>query len=169
MNSSSESKSFTSGYPLTTFSIRPFNDYDLTGNPTEAAQRKAWNRQLSSVQIFVEHAFGRLKGRFPYLRFMPGRNMTEMYRIIEALMIVHNILEEYGASSSSPSPPPVCPSISCTALYFGHACVVQYARICDGVILPAGNVIFWEIYIQVRQAQCMQKERFILLPNKWIV
>ena len=27
---------------------------------------------------------------------MPGRNMTEMYRIIEALMIVHNILEEYG-------------------------------------------------------------------------
>lgn len=27
---------------------------------------------------------------------MPGRNMTEMYQIIEALMIVHNILEEYG-------------------------------------------------------------------------
>ena len=96
MNSSCESKSFTSGYPLTTFSIRPFNDYDLTGNPTEAAQRKAWNRQLSSVRIFVEHAFGHLKGRFPYLCFMPGRNMTEMYRIIEALMIVHNILEEYG-------------------------------------------------------------------------
>ena len=81
---------------MTKFSIRPFNDYDLTGDPAEAARRKAWNRQLSSVRIFVEPAFGHLKGRFPYLHMMPGWDLTEMYHIIEALMIVHNILEEQG-------------------------------------------------------------------------
>jgi hypothetical protein len=76
--------------------IHPFNDYDLTGDPAEAARQKAWNCQLSSVQIFVEHAFGWLKGHFPYLHMMPGQDLTEVYHIIEALMIVHNILEKQG-------------------------------------------------------------------------
>ena len=30
---------------------RPFNDYDLIGNPTEAAQCKAWNHQVSKSSI----------------------------------------------------------------------------------------------------------------------
>ena len=81
------------GYPLTKYSIRPFNDYDLTNNPHEARYRRRFNRRLSSLRIFVEHAFGRLKGRFPILRAMTGRDIDEVYRILEALMIVHNILE----------------------------------------------------------------------------
>jgi hypothetical protein len=81
---------------LTKFSIRPFNDHDLTEDPIEARRRKIFNKKLSQLRIFVEHAFGRLKGRFPHLRWMPGRHLTEMYQIIEALMIFHNILEELG-------------------------------------------------------------------------
>lgn len=84
------------GYPLTKFSIRPFNDHDLTQNPELAQTRKRWNRELSSLRIFVEHAFGRLKGRFPLLRFMPGRNLRHIFRTVEALMILHNILEARG-------------------------------------------------------------------------
>ncbi|PPQ98190.1 hypothetical protein CVT26_003236 [Gymnopilus dilepis] len=86
----------TKGYPLTPFSIRPFHLHDLTNNLEEATRRKRWNRNLSSVRIFVEHAFGRLKGRFPILRGMPGRNILEMQKMVEALMILHNILEERG-------------------------------------------------------------------------
>jgi hypothetical protein len=85
-----------SGYPLTKFTIRPFNDHDLTEDPDEAHRRKLFNKKLSQLRIFVEHAFGRLKGRFPHVRRMAGRNLMEMYLIIEALMIVHNMLEELG-------------------------------------------------------------------------
>nr|AGC14732.1 hypothetical protein [Lentinula edodes] len=83
-------------YPLTKFTIRPFNDYDLTLNPVEARRRKKWNRQLSCMRIFVEHGFGRLKGRFPILRCIPSRHLGEAYKMIESLMIVHNILEVIG-------------------------------------------------------------------------
>lgn len=81
------------GYPLTKWSIRPFNDFDLTNRPEEAAIRKRWNRKLSSLRIFVEHAFGRLKGRFPYLRAIPNTNLDEIFHTIEALLVIHNILE----------------------------------------------------------------------------
>lgn len=82
-----------SGYPLTKFSIRPFADYDLTSNPVVAERRKKWNHKLSSLRISVEHAFGRLKGRFPYLREIRGADLTETYCVIEALFVLHNILE----------------------------------------------------------------------------
>lgn len=65
----------------------------MTREPEEAVIRKQWNRHLSSLRIFVEHAFGRLKGRFPYLRFIPGKDLNEIYNMIEALLIIHNILE----------------------------------------------------------------------------
>ncbi|KAE9397451.1 hypothetical protein BT96DRAFT_779719, partial [Gymnopus androsaceus JB14] len=78
------------------FTIRPFNDYDLTSNPAEASQCKKWNKQLSCMHIFVEHGFGRLKGWFPILRCIPGRNLGDVYKLIESLMIVHNILEVFG-------------------------------------------------------------------------
>ena len=84
----------SSGYPLTQHSIRPFNDHDLTTNANEARRRKKFNKQLSSLRIRVEHAFGRLKGRFPALRSMTGRALGAMYLSIEAVMIIHNILEE---------------------------------------------------------------------------
>lgn len=84
------------GYPLTKYTIRPFSDHDLTNDPLEAADRKKWNVLLSRLRVAVENAFGRLKGRFPSLRDFPGHDIPQMYRTIEALLIVHNIVEEFG-------------------------------------------------------------------------
>ncbi|KAG2067777.1 hypothetical protein BDR04DRAFT_951972, partial [Suillus decipiens] len=75
------------------FSIRPFHDHDLTNNPEEASCRKKWNKKLSSLRIFIEHAFGRLKGCFLILCGMPGRDLEVIYKTLEALMVIHNILE----------------------------------------------------------------------------
>ncbi|EPS93145.1 hypothetical protein FOMPIDRAFT_1092583, partial [Fomitopsis schrenkii] len=75
------------------FTIRPFSDSDLTADPAEAAHRKKFNKRLSQLRIAVEHTFGRLKGRFPALRAMSGRRLSGIYCAIEALMVVHNILE----------------------------------------------------------------------------
>lgn len=49
---------------------------------------------LSRIRIAVEHAFGRLKGRFPILRNFPGQDHLTIYRTIQACMILHNILTE---------------------------------------------------------------------------
>lgn len=87
---------YFTGYPLTKYSIRPFADYDITNDPAESAERKQWNSQLSHLRVAVENAFGRLKGRFPCLRNLPGHDVREMFRTVEALLIVHNIVEEFG-------------------------------------------------------------------------
>ncbi|EPQ55388.1 hypothetical protein GLOTRDRAFT_9880, partial [Gloeophyllum trabeum ATCC 11539] len=78
------------------YSIRPFADHDLTNDPEEAARRTRWNAKLSSLRIAVEHCFGRLKGRFPILRHFPGHDLDYIFRQIEAMFILHNILEAYG-------------------------------------------------------------------------
>ena len=85
---------------MTKYSIRPFAEYDLTRDPIESEKRKKWNCKLSSLRIAVEHAFGRLKGCFPYLREVPGYDMLQDYRTIEALFILHNILEELNDDPS---------------------------------------------------------------------
>ena len=66
----------------------------------EARIRRRFNRRLSSLRIFVEHAFGRLKGRFPILRCMSACNVDEAYQIVEALMVTHNILERLNNDPS---------------------------------------------------------------------
>ena len=84
------------GYPLTKYSIWPFSDFDLTNDNAEAADRKQWNVSLSRLRVAVKNAFGCLKGCFLSLRNLPGHNIDEMFRTIEALLIVHNIVEEFG-------------------------------------------------------------------------
>jgi hypothetical protein len=48
---------------------------------------------LSPLRIAVEHAFGRLKGRFQILRSFCGHHLPPIYKTIEALLVLHNILE----------------------------------------------------------------------------
>lgn len=48
---------------------------------------------MSSLRIFVEHAFGRMKGRFPWLRYITYHDIDEIYKTVEALLILHNFLE----------------------------------------------------------------------------
>ncbi|KAF7984097.1 hypothetical protein HWV62_16700 [Athelia sp. TMB] len=83
-------------YPLTKYTIQPFADHDLMNDPLKAADQKAWNILLSQLRVAVENAFGCLKGRFPALRNFPGHNIHQMYCTVEALLIVHNIVEEFG-------------------------------------------------------------------------
>lgn len=78
---------------MTQFSIRPFNDHDLISDPIESSRRKKWNQKLSSLRISVEHAFGRLKTRFPYLRSVSGTDINFTYKIVEAIIIIYNFLE----------------------------------------------------------------------------
>jgi hypothetical protein len=67
----------------------------MTTDGAETSRRRRWNVQLSRVREAIEHAFGRLKGRFPSLRNgFPGYRMTFIYQFVESLLILHNILEE---------------------------------------------------------------------------
>jgi uroporphyrinogen-III synthase len=88
----------STGYPLSQYTIRPFGDHDLTDDPEEAESRKRFNVLLSSSRQAVEHAFGRLKGRFPILRCLPGYKMGTIYKTVESVLVLHNILEQFGDS-----------------------------------------------------------------------
>jgi hypothetical protein len=58
---------------------------------------RAFNKHLSGIRIGVEHAFGMLKGRFGSLKEMGAHaDIQEMYKAIEALLILHNMCIEYG-------------------------------------------------------------------------
>lgn len=49
------------------------------------------------MRIEVEHAFGLLKGRFRALKEMgPHLNIQDLYKAIEALMILHNMCIDHG-------------------------------------------------------------------------
>jgi hypothetical protein len=84
------------GYPLSQYTVRPFGDHDLTDDPVESSRRKRFNVALSSKRQAVEHAFGRLKGRFPILRWLPGYRMDKIYKTVQSLLVLHNILEQFG-------------------------------------------------------------------------
>jgi len=81
------------GYATTNYIVRPYSDQDLKGfSSRERKRRVKWNQQHSRVRITVEHTFGALKGRFPALKLVTGRDMKRIYLSIEALIILHNIL-----------------------------------------------------------------------------
>ena len=88
-------ESILSGYQVTPYTVRPFSVSELRAGDTRAA-RTRWNKKLSAARIAVEHMFGELKGRFPYLKWVPGRNLKRIYSIVEALFILHNILRRLG-------------------------------------------------------------------------
>ncbi|KAL5495700.1 hypothetical protein ACEPAI_1164 [Sanghuangporus weigelae] len=84
------------GYPLTKFTIRPFTDSDLTNDEDESRRRRDFNFKLSHLRICIEHSFGMLKGRFLALRCMPGTDLHVIFTVIEALMVIHNLLIDFG-------------------------------------------------------------------------
>lgn len=86
------------GYPSTPITVRPFSEPEIMKkSPAEQERMRAFNRRISSVRISVEHAFGQLKGRFLSLRVMgPHDNIQEIYRVMEALIILHNFCIEHN-------------------------------------------------------------------------
>jgi hypothetical protein len=88
-----------SGYAVTEWTVRPFSEKELrSGSRQERLRCKKWNVKHSRARIGSEHYFGGLKGRFPALKLMPGRDMKQLYRSVEALIILHNILLELNDS-----------------------------------------------------------------------
>ncbi|THU92289.1 hypothetical protein K435DRAFT_672379, partial [Dendrothele bispora CBS 962.96] len=75
------------------YTLRPFSEPELDkATPLDRKRMRDFNYKLSSVCISVEHAFGQLKGRFPSLRCMGAHeDIHEVYRVIEALLILHNM------------------------------------------------------------------------------
>lgn len=85
------------GYPSSPYVVRPFSEPELLKASAEDQVRmRMFNKRLSSVRISVEHAFGIFKGRFLSLRVMgPHDDVQDIYRVIEALIILHNFCIEH--------------------------------------------------------------------------
>lgn len=87
------------GYKITPYTIRPFDEKELrNGTRADHQRRTTFNIKHAGARSIIERAFGRLKGRFPILKLMPGRHMPRVFHVIEALMILHNILLDLGDS-----------------------------------------------------------------------
>jgi len=73
--------------------LRPYSEPELDGHyGAELRQRHAFNRRLSSIRIYIEHAFGLLKSRFQSLKkFGRHEDIQQTYRVIQALMVIHNL------------------------------------------------------------------------------
>jgi hypothetical protein len=76
--------------------MHPFSEPEVKkASPSHQEQMRKFNQRLSGVCISVEHAFGVFKGRFLSLRVMGAHDdMQEIYRVMEALIILHNICIE---------------------------------------------------------------------------
>ncbi|KAE9384727.1 hypothetical protein BT96DRAFT_841806, partial [Gymnopus androsaceus JB14] len=75
------------------WTIQPFNKPKIASvNQATQWQMQEFNMYLLSECIQVEHAFGKLKGCFPSLKEMGcHKKVQEMYKVIKALLILHNI------------------------------------------------------------------------------
>jgi hypothetical protein len=83
-----------SGYSLSRFVLIPFARNELR---VDGRRRRDFNYKISRARIVVEWVFGRLKARFPALKRLGAvRDMKNIYRAIEAMMIVHNMCHELG-------------------------------------------------------------------------
>ncbi|KAG9073885.1 hypothetical protein FS749_014596 [Ceratobasidium sp. UAMH 11750] len=82
------------GYPLSPYVLIPFAKNELN---VDRKRRREFNRKLSKARIVIEWTFGKLKARFPALTKLGAvRDMRDIYRAIEAMMVVHNICHDLG-------------------------------------------------------------------------
>jgi hypothetical protein len=77
------------GYYISQWLIMPYQEFEYSN---ERHARRQWNKAHSAMRIVVEHTFGRLKVRFPYLNGISGWDMDAMLHSIESLFVVYNIL-----------------------------------------------------------------------------
>ncbi|KAB5589640.1 hypothetical protein CTheo_6913 [Ceratobasidium theobromae] len=85
------------GYALSRYLILPYDEHELRNqDPQVTSNRKKWNLAFSSQRIVVEHAFGRLKARFAYLQGIRGWDLNSMHKVVESLLVLHNLLIAFG-------------------------------------------------------------------------
>ncbi|QRV93585.1 DDE superfamily endonuclease [Ceratobasidium sp. AG-Ba] len=91
------------GYPPSPWVLIPYARNELGADD----RRRRFNNQISKARVVVEWAFGRLKARFPALRRLGAvRNMKDIYRAIEATMVLHNMCYQLGDSPNGFQNPP---------------------------------------------------------------
>jgi hypothetical protein len=85
------------GYTLSQYLILPYDDHELPDpDPQVTFRHRVWNNAFSSQWMVVEHAFGRLKARFGYLKGIRGWEIETIHRVVESLLVLHNILIALG-------------------------------------------------------------------------
>lgn len=73
-------------YPLPTWLMKPYPEY--MGMPRKHRQ---FNYHLSKARIVVEHAFGRLKGRWRYLMKRLDHHLGNVPNVVTTCVVLHNI------------------------------------------------------------------------------
>jgi hypothetical protein len=78
------------------------SSFKKVANTMLAEDQELFNSKLSRLRIVSEHCIGILKGRFPWLRSIrlviteDKRSLLRILRLIDATIILHNILIEFG-------------------------------------------------------------------------
>ena len=80
-------------YPLLSWLMKAFPD---TGQLTQ--QQRHFNYQLSSARVVVEHAYGRLKGRWRCLLKRLDVNVCDVPQLVAACCVLHNICEIHAGN-----------------------------------------------------------------------
>ena len=78
-------------YPLRPWLMKPFIN---TGCLTP--QQQCFNNRLSKSRVVVQHAFGRLKGRWRCLRNKLSVCIDDVPEVIGACCILHNLCQTHG-------------------------------------------------------------------------
>lgn len=82
----------------TPYTVRPFDEAEVgRAQAADRSRMRQFNKRLSSVRIISEHAYGRLKGRFPGLKALgTHHDINDCYKAIGALLVLHNMCLDLG-------------------------------------------------------------------------
>ena len=78
-------------YPLLSWMMKAFPD-----NGRLSCQQKTFNYRLSRARVVVEHAYGRLKGRWRCLLKRLDINVGDVPELVAACSTLHNMCEVHG-------------------------------------------------------------------------
>ena len=78
-------------YPLLPWLMKAFPD-----NGHLSRQQRHFNYRLSSARVIIEHAYGRLKGRWRCLLKRLDVNVSDVPELVAACCVLHNICEIHG-------------------------------------------------------------------------
>ena len=78
-------------YPLLSWLMKAFPD-----NGSLSCQQKTFNYRLSRARVVVEHAYGRLKGRWRCLLKRNDVLIRDLPTLVAACCVLHNVCEVHG-------------------------------------------------------------------------
>ena len=80
-------------YPLLPWLMKAFPD-----NGSLSREQKTFNYRLSKARVVVEHAYGRLKGRWRCLLKRNDVLISDLPKLVAACCVLHNVCEIHGES-----------------------------------------------------------------------